>query len=306
MFRSTFSRLAAMFMPPLLAMAALSLAAPGAIAQSPAPVSATPAGPTKKIAVLAAVGDQMQLVRRRLGVGSHLEPFVRQWVTVPDQTLNKMVLRGMDRAITAEYPNAEVVYLMLTPDAKERELRADQREAEIFRRALAMLEPVEARKGWDEILVVSPKWLFPENAGMASKLTGIGIFIQPIESARNAEELFESGLVVDVDGEQVRDPGKFKQSRSQTYVAPFFYMKVTVLDARTLRVIRTDERYDFRRLINSDSTALNVAASIPLDMLADQLTQFVEASARRLVVDRPGTIDIGPLRTTPAPAWAKP
>lgn len=313
MFASTRSQLATTLIglaSTLVAVAALSAATPAAFAQSPATTSAatlgTPVGATKKIAVLAAVGDQMQLVRRRLGVGSNLEPFVRQWVTVPDQTLNKMVLRGMDQAISAEYPNAEVLYLMLTPDAKERELRADQREAATLRRALAMLEPIEARKAWDEIYVVSPKWLFPENAGMASKLTGIGIFIQPIESARNAEELFESGLAVDVDGEQVRDLGKFKQSRSQTYVAPFFYMKVTVLDAKTLRVIRTDERYDFRRLINSDSTALNVAASIPPDLLADQLTQFVEASARRLVVDRPGTIDIGPLRATPAPVPTKP
>ena len=241
----------------------------------------------------------MQLVRRRIGVGSNLEPFVRQWLTVPDQSLNKMVLRGMDRAISAEYPDAEVIYLMLTPDPKERELRADQREAATLARALELLRATEARKDWDQVMIVSPKWLFPEQAGMATKLTGIGIFIQPIESARNAEELFETGLAVDVDGELVRDLGKFKQQRSQTYVAPFFYMKLTVLDAKTLSIIRTDERYDFRRLINSDSAALNVARSIPVDLLAEQLTQFVEASARRLVVDRPGSIDIGPLRAVP-------
>jgi len=269
---------------------------PSAVAHD---ASSNTAKQPRKVAVLAAVGDQMQLVRRRIGVGSNLEPFVRQWLTVPDQSLNKMVLRGMDRAISAEYPDAEVIYLMLTPDPKERELRADQREAATLARALELLRATEARKDWDQVMIVSPKWLFPEQAGMATKLTGIGIFIQPIESARNAEELFETGLAVDVDGELVRDLGKFKQQRSQTYVAPFFYMKLTVLDAKTLSIIRTDERYDFRRLINSDSAALNVARSIPVDLLAEQLTQFVEASARRLVVDRPGSIDIGPLRAVP-------
>ncbi len=279
------------------AMAVFWLLLSQAQAQQPAPAK------KKTIAVLAAVGDQMQIVRRRLSVGSNLEPFVRQWVTVPDQALNKMVLRGMDRAITAEYPDAEVVYLMLTPDPKDRELRADQREEATYRRAMELLAAQPQRMQWDEIMLVSPKWLFPEQSGMASKLVGIGIFVQPLESARGrsfgVDDILDQDFL-DPEGEQVRDLGKHKQFRSQTYIAPYFFMKITVLDAKTLKVLRTDERFDFRRLINSDSAAINVMNSIPPDVLAEQMAQFVEASARRLVVDRPGSIDIGPLRTTPA------
>ncbi|MCX8097914.1 MAG: hypothetical protein N3F11_02705 [Casimicrobiaceae bacterium] len=69
-----------------------------------------------------------------------------------------------------------------------------------------------------------------------------------------------------------------------------------MLDAKSLAITRTDERFDFRRLINSDATALNVLSSIPAEALARELEQLVETLARRLIVDRPSTIEIGRLR----------
>ncbi|MEO7253289.1 MAG: hypothetical protein ABIZ83_03505, partial [Casimicrobium sp.] len=61
----------------------------------------------KSIAILAAAGDQFQYVRRKPAVASRIEPFVRQWVTMPNNGLNLVVLRGMDRALAAQYPDAE-------------------------------------------------------------------------------------------------------------------------------------------------------------------------------------------------------
>ena len=106
--------------------------------------------------------------------------------------------------------------------------------------------------------------------------------------------------------DEVRDGGENQKMRSKTFVAPFFYIQVTVLDAKTLKVLRTDDRYDYRKLVNSDSAALDVQASFTPERLGAELERFVETASRRLVVDRPGSVEIGPLKTTrPAPEIEK-
>ena len=253
----------------------------------------------KTIALLAAVGDQFSFVRQKLSVGSNLQPFTRQDITAPDQLLNRMVLKGMDKAVTAEYPGAEVVMMTLRPDPPELKILPQNREAHTMSRVMAMLQNYPDRMRWDEIMVVTPKWLMSERAGMGSKLSGIGIYVQPLGSGRDAME--DNTL-----DDEVRDTGADQKKRAKTFVAPFFYVKVTVLDAKTLKVLRTDERYDYRKLVNSDSSALDVQASFTTEQLGAEVERFVETAARKLVVDRPGSVEIGPLKTTrPGPEVEK-
>ena len=134
---------------------------------------------------------------------------------------------------------------------------------------------------------------------MGSKLSGIGLYVQPLTS--NTEFFFGEGGV----DEEVRDAGKVKKPRSSTYVAPFFYIQVTVLDAKTLRVLRKDERYDYRKMINSDSAALDVQASFTPEKLGAEIERFVENAARRLVVDKEGSVEIGPVKSRVLPAPEK-
>ena len=272
---------------------------PAAAAPFAAAASTTDSVKPKTIALLAAVGDQFQYVRQKQSVGSHLEPFIRQSITAPDQLLNRMVLKGMDKAVAAEYPGAEVVMMTLRPDPPELKILPQDREAHTMGRVMAMLKNYQDRMRWDEIMVVTPKWLMTERKGMGSKLSGIGIYVQPLGSGIDAAE--ENAL-----DEEVRDGGENQRMRSKTFVAPFFYIQVTVLDAKTLKVLRTDDRYDYRKLVNSDSAALDVQASFSPEQLGAELERFVETASRRLVVDRPGSVEIGPLKTTrPAPEVEK-
>ena len=267
-----------------------AVAAPAATLATPA---ATPAAPEKgkTIALLAAVGDQFSYVRQKESVGSNLQPFIRQNITAPDQLLNRMVLKGMDKAVTAEYPGAEVVMMTLRPDPPELKILPQDREAHTMGRVMAMLQSYPDRMRWDEIMVVTPKWLMSERKGMGSKLSGIGVYVQPLGSGKDASE--DNSL-----DDEVRDGGENQRMRSKTFVAPFFYIQVTVLDAKTLKVLRSDERYDYRKLVNSDSAALDVQASFTPEQLGAEVERFVETAARRLVVDRPGSVEIGPLKTT--------
>jgi len=165
-----------------------------------------------------------------------------------------------------------------------------------MRRVMDYLQSLPERSKWDEIIVVTPKWFFDERKGMGSRLSGIGLFVQPVSTKLG--DMDEEGAAIE---DEVRDvtSAEFKKPRSGTYVAPFFYMQVTVLDGKTLSVIRREERYDFRKIINSESIALDVEQTISPKQLASEIERFVETAARRMIVDKEGSVDVGPVRTLP-------
>ncbi len=270
--------------------------APATQVASTAPTSAATA--PKVFALVSAVGDQFQYVRQKESVGSHLDPFVRNTLTVPDHALNNAVLRGLDRAVATEYPESQRIFMAMRPDAGLQNALPQDREALSMRRVMEMLEKHPQRKDWDQIIVVVPKWLMAERLGMGSKLSGIGLYVQPLGA-----ELDTSGDLVD---DSVEDTAR-EQVRSRRFVAPFFYVQVTTLNAKTLQVIRSDSRYDFRKIVDKESTALDVAAQFTPEQLASHMQRFVETSALRAVSEKAetGTVQIGPVKTVVEPAPAK-
>ena len=267
-----------------------------AVAPPTAPASAGSAAP-RTFALVSAVGDQFQYVRQKESVGSHLENFTRQTLTVPDQALNHAVLRGLDRAVAAEYPQSNRVFLAVRSDAAIRDALPQDREAMTMRRVMDLMQSSPARKDWDQIIVVVPKWLMSERKRMGSKLSGIGIYVQPLGPLRDA---FDDGLLAD----EAEDTDR-KSTRSRRFVAPFFYVQVTTLDAKTLTVIRSESRYDFRKIVNKESAALDVMAAFTPEQLAAHVERFVETSALRAVTDQNSSVEIGPVRTLPEPAGVK-
>jgi hypothetical protein len=301
------------FLAPRLTVAAIAAALALAavpqlsVAQTTAPSVGAPAatasassGSTapKVFALVSAVGDQFQYVRQKESVGSHLDPFVRNTLTVPDHALNNAVLRGLDRAVGAEYPDSQRIFMAMRPDLSIQTALPQEREALTMRRVMDMLEKHPQRNEWDQVIVVAPKWLMSERQGMGSKLSGIGLYVQPLGS-----ELDTSGEFVD---DSVEDMGR-QQVRSRRFVAPFFYVQVTTLDAKTLKTIRSESRYDFRKIVDKDSTALDVAAQFTPEQLASHMQRFVETSALRAVSEKAdsGTVQVGPVKTVTEPAPGK-
>ena len=268
-------------------------------AQTPAPAPATTTSSAvvssapKTFALVAAVGDQFQYVRQKESVGSHLEPYIRHNMHVPDNALNHAVLRGLDRALAADFPDSERVFLAMRSDFTAEGVLPQDREAETMRRVMAMLEKNPARKDWDQIIVVTPKWLMSERQGMGAKLSGIGMYVQPLGAL--------SDVADEKMGDLVENPDR-TSTTSRTFVAPFFYVQVTTLDAKTLKTLRSESRYDFRKVVNKESAALDVEYGFTPEQLASTLTRFVETSALRAVNDKvgTGTVQVGPVKTLPA------
>jgi hypothetical protein len=283
----------------LLAAAAISLpgvtvaqtvAALPATATAAAPAT-TPAPAPRVFALVAAVGDQFQYVRQKESVGSNfIDNHTRQTLKVPDHSLNYAVLRGLDRAVELDYPGAERVLLAVKGVPEIQAALPQDREALTMKHVLGVLEANPARKDWDQIIVVVPKWLMSGRQGIGGKLTGIGVYVQPL-----GEEMDKSGdFVDDVVEDTARD-----QVRSRRFVAPYFYVQVTTLDAKTLKVIKSESRYDFRKIVDKESTALDVAAQFTPEQLASHMQRFVETSALKAVNEKAdtGTVQVGPVKT---------
>jgi hypothetical protein len=248
-------------------------------------------------ALVSAVGDKFTYVSQKQSTGSNvIDNFSRKVVKVPNNVLNNAVLLGLDKGLAQTEPNSVRVLLSLEAPAVEDVLPQD-REAAALAKVIASIEKMPQRNTWDKIVVVTPKFMFSEYSGMGSKLSGLGVYVQSLYSAK-LDGSGAEGLDVDVDasgtGASDTTSPEGSKTKSRRYVAPFSYIQKWVLDAKTLKVIEKDARHDFVKLFDPQSTAINVAKSIPDDVLAARILTLAERSAARSMgADLSAVVEIG-------------
>lgn len=266
-----------------LAGLGMLLASAGVQADAPAPGK-------KVIALISAVGDQLTIVRQRPQVGSNREPYRRTTVAIQGDELNAAVLRGLDRAVADSEPGSERLFIKLNPKETQG-IAASERERVAIGKVAKALENFPGREGWDRIIAVTPAYVAPERQGMGSKLHGIGLYIQPLEGPRAGESSLLGGDFASSVEEETVTPGGAASS-SSTFIAPFFYTRLWILDPRTLQVIESEGRYDYRKLFDPEWTALDVAKNLPPDQLANELLSFTERASARAVKEALGVVTI--------------
>ena len=261
-------------------------------------------------ALVSAVGDQLNIVRQKQSVGSNmLDNTTRKNLKIDGNVLNAAVLRGLDKEIEARDPKSNRIYLRLNPDEVKNVLAADREEA-IIGKLVAALEKNPDRKNWDRIIAVTPAWVFSERKGMASKLQGIGVYVQPL-SQGSIGETSSDGTSVTIapdSGEDTITPDGKPGKSSYQYVAPYFYTQTWVFDAKTMELIAKESRFDFQKIYDPNSTALDVGAQMPLEKLFENLVTFVESASARAYRRAVPNISIGEIKqlgvvqpaTTPA------
>jgi hypothetical protein len=252
------------------ALAAIALAIAGASAAQ------APEKP-KTYALISAIGSEISYVRQVKGTGSNITPYRRYPMTIPDGAVDAAVLRGLDRAVAQEDPDSNRVFMRLEPGALKGIAGVNRGEV-ISKQVLETLEHAAERKDWDRIILVTPRFSQAGFGGMGEKLHGIGIYVQPL--GRNLEGMgLESEIQSSSDPDTIAPDGR--RSSSYKFVAPYFYAQVWVIDAKTMQVLEKNERYDYVRLYDPMSTAIDVAKSIPPDVLAFKLGDFVERAASK-------------------------
>ena len=260
-------------------------------------LSATAAEAPKVYALVSAIGGEITVVRQYRGAGATIEPFKRYTVPIPGADVDTAVLRGLDRAVASEDPDSTRIYMRLSPDAV-RDVAGYKRGEILSGKALAALEANPERAKWDRIILVAPRFLNPGVSGMGSKLHGIGLYIQPLGRGRMG--IFDDEISTAIDPDAISPTGK--KTSTYRFVAPYFYAQVWVIDAKTMKVLETNERYDFQRMYDPESPALDVAQTSPPDVLSGMMETFIERASARALNDREGEVIIKePRIVDPAP-----
>jgi hypothetical protein len=259
--------------------------APAAADTKAVPATVPRGGPV--IALASAVGGELSLVSSRLEVGSHLDPNRRGSLPVSGHTLDAILLRGMDRAVAARAPDSDRVFLRLNPHTLEG-IEPIRRGPEALRRLLHELESWPQRQSWDRIIIAVPHFQTFGSNGMASKLHGAGLYVQDLDALAQYD-------VVEPDG----TPAFARQGR---YVALYLYVKLVVLDAKSLRELDTRVWTLDEKMYDSRSEALRMSRTFSPEVLAGRLESFVEsASAAALTRTLGGRVEPGEIRQVPMP-----
>lgn len=251
------------------------------------------------VALLAAVGDRIDFVRQKEATGSNIEPFTRQRLPVNGQVLNFAVLRGLDRAIAEEEPQSQRVLLKwsMPPEAAQRleDAAGQDREAIVLDALLSHLQSLPERAQWDRVEAIVPSYFFGELRGMGRKLSGIGIYVQPLQNESiNFGENGELTKGDDEDGNnRTINPNTGATGKSSTFVAPYMYFQRITIDARSLKVLARKRQFDNTKYADPDSPALDVMKQVPLTQLMGKLLESVERSAYQSVRGSKSEVKVG-------------
>jgi hypothetical protein len=241
-------------------------------------------GKPRVYALVSAIGGEITVVRQQRAAGF---PYRRYSVPVPGPDVDAAVLRGLDRAVASEDPDSTRIFMRLSPEAIQG-VSGYRRGEVLSGKAVAALEAHPERGTWDRIILVAPRFLNPGRDGMGSKLQGIGLYIQPLGRGRMGT--FDDEISTAIDPDTISPSGE--KNPSYRYVAPYFYAQLWVIDAKTMKVLETNERYDFQRMYDPDSPALDVAQTIPPEVLSGMMEKFVERASARALNDKQGEVII--------------
>ncbi len=271
-----------MIPPRFLSSAAFVVATTVAGAQQPAEPPPKP----RVHALVAAVGNKFNVIYEEASVGSHVSPYKRSTMDVPDGELNRIVLKGLDTAIAKSDPSGERIYLALTPPQSRRVGTSGESLLRWIRQELEKLP----RERWDTVLVAMPAYRPQSRERMPTRIEGLGIFAQPL--CQSDPESCERGRAPTTGAESMTPQGEKIQSNH--FVAPYSFIEVWVLDPKTLNVLDRGVSLEHQKLYDPNSASLNLFDNVRSDVLADRFVGLIQSSVAAAVAEteRRGTVQV--------------
>lgn len=283
--------------------------------------AAQPVEPAGKapIALVAAMGQDLTLVRQKAGVGSSIDPFSRRSLRLRGDGLNAVMLRGLDRALALQEPDTPRVLLRWQlPEAQQQALdqRPVQERGRLMLEALTQhLRELPQRPQWSRIEALLPVFIRHEVSGMGSKLAGIGIYTQPLGRGgvdledEQGQPLLGTGVEAGAGtgddalngGRRTINPRTGAHGQATTYIAPFVYFERVTLDAQTLQVLARQRQFDNIKFHDPEVQGRDVSEHLPLAELVRHLTELAERSAYQSVRGKHSEVESSRPRALPAP-----
>ena len=247
----------------------------------------------KVYAPIGAVGAQFNVVHSVPSVGSHLNPYRRSSVELPDNILNRFALHGLDKAIAHIDPKSTRIYMML-PSTQMDAVAPSQRESVAISEVVSALEKMPQRLEWDRIVVATPAYAALDRDRMADKLQGFGLFLQPL--CQSDPHSCDYGFHPASGADAVTPEDK--PIAASSFLAPFSYIDVWVLDPKTLAVLDKQQSFDNQKLADPTARALDVSKKSNREFLAARVDSLIELSLGAAVMHselnlRKGKVEVG-------------
>jgi hypothetical protein len=276
-----------------------------AAGQAPAQPVEEPAKATKPrvYALLAAVGDQFTVVSEVSRTGTHLSPYVRRTDQIPNDVLNRLALHSLDQAIARIDPESKRIYLAL-PAISMNGVAPSERGSVALSRIRALLDKMQQRLDWDRIVIVTPAYRALELDGLGTKQQGFGMFAETqcqgsCGGPRSQDQVraLASEPSDGIDAITSED----KPIKARTFLAPFSYLEVWVLDPKTLAVLDRQQGFDSQKLAEPAERPLDVAGDAGQRYLAMRIASLIdlslgEAVKRSEINARRGSVEIGTVK----------
>ncbi|WP_295990495.1 hypothetical protein [Rugamonas sp.] len=245
----------------------LSLSGPAGATETPA------AAPPQTYALVAAMGGQFNIVSEVPNVGSHAEPYRRTHLAVAGDLLNRLVLQDLDQTVAGIDPASKRVFLSM-PAPNLEHVGLDQREQGGIDAVVVQLKTMaQERRGWHHILVVTPAYRALDKNDMATRLEGMGVFVEPLCQANpaNCNQGFFSR-----EGGNIGAVRTYVADGDNTFAAPYSYLAVWELDPVTLQVL------SHMRVFKEDKVGIPQFDPMAMDihLIAARMEKLIRTSIR--------------------------
>ncbi len=271
-----------------------------AIGHSQAVEAPTASTKPRTYALVAAIGEEFTTVTETARVGTHLAPYRRTTEKVPDNILNRLALHGLDKAIVAIDPASTRIYMSL-PAAQVDRVTPSRRDSTAINAVTAELAKMPQRLEWEKIVVATPAFRALARDGMASKLQGFGVFneSQCQAGCPNWRVPGSDVPAEPLDGVDALS-SENKTFKAKTYIAPYSYIKVWVLDPRTLEILDVQQGFDSQKLAEQRHKPVMDATEWQ-NYIAGRIVTLIEVSVVEAVMRSEinasrGTANVGPIR----------
>lgn len=240
----------------------------------------------KTYALIAAVGEDFTTATEVQSTGTHLSTYRRSTNKVSNNILNRLALGGLDTAIAKIDPEGKRIYLSLSAPSMVGVAPRD-RGSVAAAQVMAALESIPERTEWDRVVIAVPAYRALERDRMASKLQGFGIFSQGLCQAGCGNPFDRADLKAlddePLDGVPALN-SKNEAIKARTFLAPFSYIEVWVVDPKTLAVIDRQQGFDNQKLGERRSDpALDVEKPATLSYIAARMAKLIEVSVSEAV-----------------------
>jgi len=227
-------------------------------------------------ALVAAMGQSFSYVVQKKAVGSHIGPYDRGNIDMPEDGLNRLVLRNLNELIGASAPDSKRIFLSIPTPLVNRTAAANREQAAIDA-VVEALQRYPERAAWDKIVVVTPAYRLQSKNEMASMIGGMGIFIQPMCRSTTAELRCDTPADLPGGPATVLTPDG-KRIASTTFQAPFSYLCIWILDPKTLAVISKERVFDDQKLNDLTANPLAPVQSMDKQFTAEVMNDLISSS----------------------------